>query len=308
MARFGLAPSSPFAPSLFTPSLRWCGSCSSSQAATGVRSFSSRSKANKDVPEEDSGVPTAAEEETAHLGETIEEPNGLQQYYPTLMTYGPAVLGGGVTVYIISKGALYLTSTFMNMSLTYIGYVGFMAGLGSGAVCASLFWWFWRTFGIRPEPVYQEALKVIQSDPDAVERLGKITLGSVKSGAMRAYKLDGGNFDAGDGSRGVSVGFGSKRLVRRYPRVQMLFQTHGSKNQGMVTVEAVKKNGQTVFKLIALDMLTTDEYDDPLLVDGTEDRLYVRDQLAGFVDFKKMYVDTSEGSKADRGPFKHGHK
>ena len=43
-------------------------------------------------------------------------------------------------------------------------------------------------------------------------------------------------------------------------------------------------------------------------MDGTEDRLYVRDQLAGFVDFKKMYVETSEGTSADRGPFKHGHK
>ena len=46
-----------------------------------------------------------------------------------------------------------------------------------------------------------------------------------------------------------------KRLVWRLPRIQMMFQVYGSKEQALVTVEAVKTRGSTRFNLLALDVL-----------------------------------------------------
>ena len=38
-------------------------------------------------------------------------------------------------------------------------------------------------------------------------------------------------------------------------RIQMMFQVYGSKEQALVTVEAVKTRGKTRFNLLALDVL-----------------------------------------------------
>ena len=67
----------------------------------------------------------------------------------------------------------------------------------------------------------------------------------------------------------------------------MNFQLYGRKNQGLCTVEALNKKGSIKLNLIAIDVLTDDNLTEPILVYGEEDRLYIKDQLSGFINFKK---------------------
>ena len=105
-----------------------------------------------------------------------------------------------------------------------------------------------------------------------------------------------GHFALGDGSRGYSVWtpFGDdKRLVWRLPRIQMMFQVYGSKEQALVTVEAVKTRGKTRFNLLALDVLNSSDPElsgGPLLVHGKDKRLHVREQLHEFIGLKHRYL------------------
>ena len=83
------------------------------------------------------------------------------------------------------------------------------------------------------------------------------------------------------------------KLVWRFPRIQMMFQVYGRDRQALVTVEALNKSGKTKLNLIALDILDSDvpEHQNVILVHGDEERLYIRDQLTGFIRFKKNYLD-----------------
>ena len=72
----------------------------------------------------------------------------------------------------------------------------------------------------------------------------------------------------------------------------MMFQVYGAKHQALVTVEAFNMWRKTKLNLVAMDVLDSEnpEHSDPFVVHGDPERLYVRDQLTGFIRFKKNYV------------------
>jgi hypothetical protein len=223
-----------------------------------------------------------------------EEKTGVAKWLPILATQGPKValvVGGSV---LLTKSFLYVTTNLLNITLTDAVWFGVFSGCGMTTLVAGSALAYYRTFeSVRPEPVYNKAMELIKKDNAVISALGPFTLSSLASGLFRAYKLDGGDWGLGPGARGFSVPTGmgpDKKLVYRWPRIQMNFQLYGTKHQGMCTVEAINKKGSIKLNLVAVDVLTDDNISEPILVYGEETRLYIRDQLSGFVSFKHKYL------------------
>jgi hypothetical protein len=102
-----------------------------------------------------------------------------------------ALVGGGVT-YAVSKGSMWMTSTFMGLSFKTVGWWGFMAGYGSGFATAGALYGASRSFSIRPETVRSQAFQIVQGSPQVQQAMGLSITAPLRSGIMRAYSLDGG--------------------------------------------------------------------------------------------------------------------
>ncbi len=226
---------------------------------------------------------------------------GWKKHLPLIAAWTPRVLGGGVLVFAFTKASLYITTNLMGITLTDAVWFGFGAGFLSSSAIAVTAFGIYNTFdSVRPEPVYKAALEKIRADEEITRVLGPISMltGGVNSGFMRSYKVDGGDIGFGPGHRGFSVPTfmgPENKLVWRYPRIQMMFQVFGRDRQALCTVEAFNRSGKTKLNLVALDVLNSDDpaHADPILVHGSPERLYIRDQLTGFIRFKKNYVEGS---------------
>lgn len=189
-------------------------------------------------------------------------------------------------------------------------------------------------FRIRPERVYRQAIVRLVNNDDVVRVLGPVwrnPLNKLDLGIIRAYRLDGGGVRMGDGSRGQKLlpmslrsgpneqnaedegvlwkGSKDNKLVWRYPRVQMIFQVAGAKQQGVVTIEAIKKWRNIHFNLITVDPLDpqTGELKDENMIIVTGDdprRLYVRDQMQELVFLRKNLMDSNEEQDVSKLPYR----
>jgi len=220
-----------------------------------------------------------------------------EKLLPVAMQWGPRVLISGAFAYGFTKISLYITTQLMSITLTDAVWFGFGSGFLASTATAVAAVVTWNTFdSVRPEPVYRAAMNKIREDPAITSILGPIGLQSkFNSGFMRSYKLDGGSLGFGPGHRGFALNVGrgdDNKLVWRYPRIQMMFQVYGTKHQALVTVEAFNMWRKTKLNLVALDVLdsTNPEHMDPILIHGEPERLYIRDQLTGFIRFKKDYL------------------
>ena len=227
-----------------------------------------------------------------------EEKSSYEKYLPVVATWGPRILIGGGISYLTTKTFLYVSNTLLGITLSDAVYFGLFSGFVGASLLYGGAFAYYQTFqNVRPEPVFAKAIKKMANSEDITGILGNIgTFSSIQSGFVRAYKLDGGDWGLGPGTRGFAIPTflgEDKKLVFRYPRVQMCFQVYGEKHQAMCTVEAINDRGKIKFNLIMLDILTAhdnEELQDPILVYGNEDRMYVRDQLTGFIDFKRNYL------------------
>lgn len=236
--------------------------------------------------------------DTDHVQQQAVMEEGWKKYLPAIAAWTPRVLGGGAIAYVFTKASLYITTNLMGITLTDAVWFGFGAGFLTSTGIAVCGLGFYNTFdSVRPEPVYQAAMKKLADDKDVVSMLGPINLmgGGVNSGFLRAYKIDGGDVGFGPGHRGFAVPTPlgrDNKLVWRFPRIQMMFQVYGRDRQALVTVEAFNKSGSTKLNLVAMDILDSDhpEHQNVVLVHGDPERLYIRDQLTGFIRFKKNYI------------------
>ena len=233
--------------------------------------------------------------------EDLETSNQEESFFnkatPYLLQYGPRVVVATGLAYGFTKISLYITTQLMSITLTDAVWFGFASCFLASTATAISAVVTWNTFdSVRPEPVYRAALDKIREDENITNILGGIGIQSnFESGFMRSYKLDGGSLGFGPGHRGFALNVGrgpENKLVWRYPRIQMMFQVYGTKHQALVTVEAFNMWRKTKLNLVALDVLDSDdpEHSEPILIHGEPERLYIRDQLTGFIRFKKNYV------------------
>jgi hypothetical protein len=246
---------------------------------------------------EDKELDEQNDEEEQQEAEDHQEQTWVTKLTPYALQYGPRVVVASGLAYGFTKISLYITTQLMSITLTDAVWFGFGSGFVVAAATAVSAVATWNTFdSVRPEPVYREALNKIRENEEITQILGPIGFQSkFESGFMRSYKLDGGSLGFGPGHRGFAINVGrgpENKLVWRYPRIQMMFQVYGKKHQALVTVEAFNMWRKTKLNLVALDVLDSDqpEHSEPILVHGEPERMYIRDQLTGFIRFKKNYV------------------
>lgn len=98
-------------------------------------------------------------------------------------------LGVGVGVMFVFKLGLNMVEYFATINFLDVGEVAFMAGLLSGVGivgCAALGTRFLR---LRPEPIYQHAMKRITADPTVAAYMGQ----QINAGSFRAYSFLNGS-------------------------------------------------------------------------------------------------------------------
>lgn len=166
----------------------------------------------------------------------------LQTYRENITTYGPAALVGlGVTY-----GAFELSETFLEVSLLSASYYGFLTGVCTSAIVAAGGAFVRnRWVSIRPEPVFQHALKVIGRSDAVLAQLGAVKVDPITE-IIKAYQIDHGGFHLKKGFGGVGWSPAT---------VKMLFLLEGSRGRGVVTLEAERKSGRNEMRLLAVDVL-----------------------------------------------------
>ena len=223
-------------------------------------------------------------------------PEGYAKWLPIVATQGPKVALAVGGTYVLSKSFLFASKYVMGISISKAVWFGLVSGTTMTTIAGASAFMYYQTFqNVRPEPVYKKALEIISKNEDILKILGPGGfMGHLNSGLFKAYKLDGGNWGLGPGYRGLSfpTGLGdNKKLVFRWPRIQMNFQLYGAEKQAMCTVEAINHRGTIKFNLIMLNILNDPNYTEPILIHGNKDRIYIRDQLSGYVSFKKNYIE-----------------
>jgi len=214
---------------------------------------------------------------SAPLTEDPPDPTLAAAKKKQLQLYNAGMIGaGGVVVYGISAGVHKVVSTFMGLNFTTVAWVGWAGGFVSASLCAAAAYSLKKAVQIRPQLAFYHCMDLIKASALAESVLGtSITTGQEE---LRAYRVDGGHFSVDD----------SMKPVWLPPRCQMLFQVRGSNEvDALASVECVKEGGRLVVNLLCLDVCNASE--DVLFIEGKEERMHVKDQLRGFVDFKEKH-------------------
>ena len=96
----------------------------------------------------------------------------------------------------------YISTTFLSINMSTVGWVGFFSGFTSAAIAAAAAFSVYRIIGIRPEPVHAQAMEILNKDRRVISALGPISYGYFRAGKVKAYMIYQGHFALGDGSRG----------------------------------------------------------------------------------------------------------
>ncbi|MEW5302086.1 MAG: hypothetical protein WDW36_004896 [Sanguina aurantia] len=136
-----------------------------------------------------------------------------------------------------TKALFRIASMFVNMTETMAEY-GFM-GLAVTVVTFA-FLYTRRYFGVNAVSAYRSALIKLNMSPAVLEVMGAPLAGS----SLRAYVVTGG---------GLYLSKALRPKVRPR-RIQMIFPLTGRERTGMVSMEAKKKQGRYVWKLLAVDI------------------------------------------------------
>ncbi|RMZ52029.1 hypothetical protein APUTEX25_001223, partial [Auxenochlorella protothecoides] len=159
-------------------------------------------------------------------------------------------VGGIFLAYCLWRTMYGVASTFINLSET-MAAGGFLALSVSLVILGALY--LRRKYTIDPNTVYRLAMVRLNTHPGLLEVMGAPLVGS----PVRATVLTGGKLRF-------------KGLVPRIQsrRAQIIFPLRGSERKGLASLEAKKRKGKYVFKLIAVDVPTLSGPDQRLFIEG----------------------------------------
>eukprot|EP00884_Botryococcus_braunii_P014833 jgi/Botrbrau1/23350/Bobra.0051s0009.1 len=187
-------------------------------------------------------------------------------------------LASFLSIFLLWRMLFSMTTTFVTLSNKMAEY-GFLAL--SIAIASFTYLYFKRQYTISPDSVYRGALVLLNTNPGILEVMGAPVTGS----PLRAYVMTGG-------------GIRMKGLLPRWRsrRIQMIFPLTGAERRGLVSLEAKKRKGKYVYKLLAVDVPAAGGQEQRLYVEGNE-RLYnrgsvvkeLRDPFLNAVALKETY-------------------
>lgn len=140
-------------------------------------------------------------------------------------------------VYLLWRFFTRVTNTFISVNESLAEY-GFM-GLAVTLVTLGALYARWRVV-VNPAAVYRQAMVRLNTHPGVLEVMGAPLVGS----DVRAYVVTGGGLY-------LSKSF---RIKVRSRRIQMMFPLSGPERKGLASLEAKRKQGQYVWKLLAVDL------------------------------------------------------
>lgn len=201
--------------------------------------------------------------------------------------YWPQILAGGgalIVLYGISSASVHIATVLLELDMKQVFYMGFLTGVGTALGLGLIGLRFYRNITIQPDTVYRHALYKLARNSVIRGELGT----QIRSGSLKAYVIQPGHITMDKGIRWVE------------PRIQMLFQVVGDKNEGMATCEAVKHKGALAFSVLALDTLAKPNKPSILiLVAGKEEKLHVRGTLRGFLQTERAQYVVQDRSEND---------
>lgn len=188
------------------------------------------------------------------------------EWKPRIITYfyiGSALFVG----VLILRGGLYFVNFFTSLDLADVGRWGFVAGLATGVGLVGTAMLTRRVLSLRPESVYQDALKQVLNDITVRSFLGN----SIKTGSFRAYSFVPGSvrmpgtITAAEAEPVVDAVAAANpswldRLSKYWKprRLQLFFQITGSDgNHAMCSAEVQKVRGSMQYNLLCVDILNT---------------------------------------------------
>ena len=184
-----------------------------------------------------------------------------------------AIVGVGV---LVLRAGLWVVSFFSSLDFADVGEAAFFAGLFTGLAVVGVALLGRRALTLRPEAVYQDALKQVLNDVTVRSFLGS----ELHTGAFRAYSFLPGSLRLPGVTTGTTAASsiapaavttlpatatsGSSALLARLQsywrprRLQLFFQVTGDTGEhGMVSAEVEKVRGTHKYNLLCVDVLNT---------------------------------------------------
>ena len=200
-----------------------------------------------------------------------------EQWKPRIISYLwiAAIVGVGI---LVLRAGLWVVSFFSSLDFADVGEAAFFAGLLTGLAVVAVALLGRRALTLRPEQVYQDALKQVLNDVTVRSFLGS----ELHTGAFRAYSYLPGSLRLPGVTTGTtaatsipppalpavpasttstssaSVLFARLKSYWQPRRLQLFFQVTGNTGEhGMVSAEVEKVRGTHKYNLLCVDVLNT---------------------------------------------------
>ena len=181
--------------------------------------------------------------------------NRVLASWPHIKTYSVWVLVGTGMLFVFKAG-LNLVDFFATINFLDVGEVAFIAGLVSGVGLVGCGWLGTRFLRLRPEPIFQHALKRLNTDSTVVQYMGR----QITPSNFRAYSFVNGAVRMTEEQR-ERARIAKATGIYKYwqpKRLQLFFQVTGSNGAiGMVSAEVEKSwRGDHSYNLLSVDLQT----------------------------------------------------
>jgi hypothetical protein len=182
------------------------------------------------------------------------------------------ICGAALVMYGFYRGSVRIMRFFFNVSDKQIFNIGFVGGMVAAAFIVGAGVLANRRITTNVDSVYRAALQELRKYDAVKGALGEAWGAS----GFKGYKVE----SLRDAMHGSERRERASYFEAPAPRVQMIFLVKGIERNGMVSLEAFKRNGEYHFSLLSLDLKAVPERDLPaehLFLAGSTDTILFRE-------------------------------
>lgn len=149
-------------------------------------------------------------------------------------------------MYGFYRSSVRMMKFFFNVSDKQIFTIGFVGGIVAALFIIAAGLWTNRRLSTSVDDVYAAALRELRKHESVEKALG----GAWRPSGFRGYKME----SLKDAVQGSERRQRSSFLEAPSRRVQMIFMVKGIERNGMVSLEAFKREGEYSFSMLSLDL------------------------------------------------------